>query len=141
MAISDKFRDDIVKEINFVVKKMKEVKNAEISLYYFSAIYGLLQRIFNIEYDAEFIFYHFILNSTYSAFNQRLQALTKGGENTVPLTDIQFEKLISYSNQLAQKIKNKENADEILKKFIILAYSTTGNGHYLFQKGKLKLAP
>ena len=57
---------------------------------------------------------------------------------TIPIYDDHFENLISLIKDLALKIDKDEKFDEIMKKFCLLAYSTTGNGFYLFQKGLLK---
>lgn len=69
----------------------------------------------------------------------RLKAIQHGGDNTVSLSDNQFEKLTSLTKELAKKIKKNEDVTDTLKKFTILTHSTTGNGYYLTQKGLLKI--
>ena len=139
MALSDENRKAIVKEIKFAVKKMEEMKKPPEKLYYFSAVFGILHRIYNIDYDPELVYAHFILRSTHDAFQIRLKAFEVGGDTTVSISKEQLSKLSSLSKQFANKFGRKQEIDSILKKFTILLYSTTGNGYYLMQKGVLKI--
>lgn len=139
MLKDDSFRKIIVDEINLAVKMMKEKRDAAQKLYYFSAVHGILHRIFNLEYDSELVYAHFVLRSTHEAFLNRVNAIQKAGDTTILISDEQFEILSSYTKEFASKIKKKEEIDSILKKFVILMYSTTGNGYYLMQKGMLKI--
>ena len=139
MNISDDFRETIVKEIKYVAKKIDQSNDPNQKLYFFSGIYSIIQKIFNLEYDSDLIFFHFILRQTYDAFNGRLQAIMKGGETVVPLQEDQFKKLSQITKELANKLQKNEDVNETLKKFAILSYTTTGNGYYLLQKGLLKI--
>jgi len=138
MNISDNSKEIIVKEINFAVSMMNESSNVEEKLYYFSGVYSMIQRIFNLEYDSDLIYAHFILRETYNAFLQRLGAI-KAGQTLIPLSDEQFEKLISLTKELEKKIENKKDINATLKELAILSYTTSGNGYYLVQKGLLKI--
>ena len=139
MNVNDAFRKLIVEEITFAIKKMEETKEATELLYYFSAIPGMFQRIYNMEYDSHLVFAHFILKATHDSFVQRLKASQQGGDNSVLIKDDQFERLISLSKELLSNIKKDRDIDEVLKKLTILLYSTTGNGNYLMEKGWLKI--
>jgi hypothetical protein len=139
MAISDDNRKMIVNEIKFAVKQMKAKKERIQKLYYFSAVFGIFHRIYNIEYDPELVYTHFILRSTHDAFQSRLKAIEVGQDSTVELSDAQFTKLSTLSTQLANNFARKKEIDSILKKFTLLLYSTTGNGYYLMKKGILKI--
>ncbi len=138
MNISDNFRNLIVKEINYVVKQMEQSSIGEKKLYYFSGIYSMIQRIFNLEYDSELVYAHFILNGTYNSFAQRIEAM-KGGQSHIPITEAHFELLTAISKELAEKIKEKKSIDNTLKQLTILSYTLSGNGYYLQQKGILKI--
>jgi len=139
MIISDNFRKTIIKEIKYVVKKMDQSNDATQKLYFFSGIYTIIQRIFNLEYDSDLIFLHYILRKTYEAFSIRLHAYIRGGDTIVPLQDDHFKKLSQITKELAIKLQKNEDVSETLKKFVILSYTTTGNGYYLQQKGLLKI--
>jgi hypothetical protein len=139
MEISDDYKKMFVKEINFVAKKMDESPDAFSKLYYFSGLFGFLHRILNLEFHPDLVVAHSILKTTYGDFMTRLQHLVKEPDKTVILTEEQMNKLSSLSKELGKKIKNDENIFETLKKFVLLAYSVTGNGFYLMQKGTLKI--
>jgi len=139
MSLSDAYKKILVEEITFAIKKMGETKEAQVLLYYFSAIPGMFQRIYNIEYDSDTVVAHYILKATHEAFIQRLKASQPGGDMTILIKDDQIERLISLSKELLRHIKKNSNIDIVLKKFVILLYSTTGNGNYLMEKGWLKI--
>lgn len=139
MSISDNFRDTIVNEINYCIEQMGKNKDFPDKLYYFSGIQGLLQRIFNLEYDSDLVFAFFVFKSTHEAFMNRYAAIKKGGDTVVLLFQEQFDELIEGLKDFADKIKNKKNFNSTLKRFVVLLYSTTGNGYYLMQKGLLKV--
>jgi len=138
MNISDNSKDIIVKEINYVVNQMEQCSTEEEKLYYFSGVHSMIQRIFNLEYDSELVYAHFILSEAYNAFLQRLGAI-KAGQTLILLSEEHFRKLITITKELAKKIEEKKNIDSTLKKLALLSYTTTGNGYYLFQKGLLKI--
>lgn len=139
MNISDSYRNVILSEINYVVEKMKNADDFTQKLYYFSAIHGMLKRIFNLEYHLDLLFAFFVFQSTHQAFITRFNAIEKGGDSSVLLYQEQIDGLVEGAKEFADKIKNKKNFDSTLKKFIALSFSTTGNGFYLMQKGVLKI--
>jgi hypothetical protein len=139
MKLSEDLKDLLVKEIDFAVKKMEETKEPMELLYYFSAIPGAINRIFNIEYDPDLVYAHFILKAAHENFIQRLKAFTHGGDTSFMISDDQFERLVSLSKDLLRNFRKDKDIDDVLKKLTILLYSTSGNGNYLMQKGWLKI--
>jgi len=139
MLISDKNKNLILSEINFVVKKMEKCSNPLEKLFYFSAIHGVFQRIYNIEFNPVLVFAEFVLRTTHEAFNNRLQAIIKSGNDVIPLSEKQIDKLSDIAKELGEKIKNNKEVSVTLQKFVVLQYSTSGNGYYLMQKGMLKI--
>lgn len=139
MLTSTNFRELIVKEIDYAVNRMKQTSDGEEKLYYFSAIPGIIQRVYNLEYDSDLVYMHFILQETYKAFLARFKAIQQGGERIIPLFEEHFEKLATFSKELATRINEKKGIDDMLKKFVLLLYTTTGNGYYLTQKGLLEI--
>ena len=139
MNISDNFKETIVEEIKYVARKMDQSKDVNQKIYFFSGIYSIIQKIFNLEYDSNLIFLHFVVRHTYDAFNGRLQAIIKGGETIIPLHEEHFKKLSQITKELAKKLQKNEDLNDTLKKFAILSYTTTGNGYYLQQKGSLNI--
>ena len=139
MDISVEMRKLILDEFDYVVKKMGGVDDPFQKLFYFSATFGIVQRVYNIEYNSELVFVHFILNETHKGFTARLQAIRDARDTTVAITTEHLEKLSNLIKELADKIRKNKDHVETLKKLIILTYSTTGNGFYLYNKGVLKI--
>jgi hypothetical protein len=139
MHIKDNFRKLIVDEIKYVVEKMDSTSSGEEKLYYFSAISGILQRIYNLEFDSDLLYAHFILQETHSALLGRLKAIEKGAESIITVHEYHFERLTSILEDLGEKIAENKALDNTLKKLVLLIYTTTGNGYYLQQKGLLKI--
>ena len=139
MNIPNQAKDLIIEEIKIAVNMMRESQEASEKLFYFSAISGILQRVYNIEYDEDLVFAHFIISSTHQGFLQRLSAIRQGGDRTIILSDEQLDKLTVLAEELSEKIKKNEDIIDALKKFVVLLYSTQGNGYYLMKKGVLKI--
>ncbi len=137
MNIKKENRKSIIDEIKFSIEKMKDKENDDpkAKLYYFSAVYAVIHRIFNIDYDDDLVFIHFVLLSTYNNTNARLQ----NPDPIIKIPDDYFDKLIAATEELLGVIVMDGNPYEVLRKFILLAYVTGGNGYYLYKKGLLKI--
>lgn len=138
MSISNNTRNLIADEFEYVAKKMSKAETAEETLYYFSAVHGILPRVFNSEYDPELVYMHFVLNGTYGAFMQRIQSI-KSGDSVVSIQPRQTETLLKLTKELAKMFKEKTDINATMRKFAVLAYTTSGNGYYLLDKGVLKI--
>jgi len=140
MKIESTLRKKLVDEINFVIRKMLEEKDdPRKQMYFFSGIYAALHRIFNFQFDSELVFAHLVLNTTYSNIEARLSSIQSGQERVVKLPDGFFEKLMDITQELLRKIEKNESLYEVLQKFAIMSYVTTGNGYYLYKKGLLQI--
>lgn len=137
MVISETLRNYLSEELNIVAGKMKEVGNPADKLYYFSAVYGALQRTLNMEYSRPLCLLHFVCLSAYSTVQQRLTLLSQGQDRSVTLSPDTFDALSDLTSQLATRIKNNEDVTEVLEQMSEVAYSTTGNGFYLQSIGRL----
>jgi hypothetical protein len=139
MDISDSHKQALVKEIKFIVKKMDENRDAFSKLYYFSGIFGFLNRLLNQEYHPDLVIAHLIFKTAHKEFMTRLQLLVKEPDKTIQITDEQFKKLSVLSKEFGKKIEKNEDIFDTLTKITVLTYSTSGNGFYLMQKGILKI--
>lgn len=139
MNIKENGREIITNEIDYALKRMEKTENPEEKLYFFSATYAMIQRVFNIQYDPELIYAHFILSETYKALQGRIKLIEQGRDRLIPLTEEHFTTLCNLTKELVQKMKDEKDIDKILKKFVLLTYSTSGNGYYLHEKGLLKI--
>lgn len=135
MKISKASKSQIVNEIEFALKKMTSENDEKKKLYYFSATYGVIQRISNIDYDDTLIFIHFILSSTHANINARIQ----NPDPVISIPEKLFSSLENATKQLLDAIKNDKSVYESLEKFVLIGYVTTGNGFYLYERGYLKI--
>jgi hypothetical protein len=135
---SQKYKDTIVKELEFAIKKIDQAPTIEAKLYYFSAVHGILNRILNLEYTEELLLAFYITNETLRMFQQR-HAAFKAGDTAIRLTDEQLLGLSRITGEFLEAIRNDGSVEEVLKKYVLLLYSTTGNGYYLMEKGVLKI--
>jgi hypothetical protein len=117
---------------------MKENKGLEKKLFYFSAIPAECLRVLNIEYHSDLLYLHHVINYTYQIFQQRMAAI-KAGDATVVISEDQVNKLEALLEDVISVVEQKKNIDDVIKSFITLSYSTTGNGYYLMEKGLLKI--
>lgn len=137
MDLNDNNRKSLLEEIKFAVGKMDESKDALGKLYYFSAIFNKLHRIYNEQYDPDLVFAYVVIQNVHKEFVGRINAIKQAGDTAVMISDSQFNKLSELSKELGKKLKAKEEIFETLKKLAILGYSCTGNGFYLMKKGFL----
>lgn len=135
MKISESNKKKLIEEIKFVLEKMKSEEDANTKLYYFSAVYGTMQRIFNIEYDSDLVFAHMVTNATYNALNLRLS----NPDKVVQLSPDIFDKLSGVTEELKNTLEKNGNLYNVLKKYALLGFVTSGNGYYLYQKGLIKI--
>jgi len=131
-------RNKLLDEINFAADNMKKSDNPIDKLYFYSAVHGTVQRIFNLEFDPELVFIFNVFEYTFNAMNNKLNIpASKGFPTSIP-GDF-FEKLEQCVRDLAEKIKADEKTYEVLERVANLGYTSTGNGLYLHYKGDLKI--
>ena len=139
MKISDEYRAMLLKEFDHVIQKLAGEGRPDVKMHYFSALHGTVNRILNFECSADLVFLHHILNSTFTAFNGRIQAMMQGTETAVKLDNAIIEKLIDATKKLAEVIRIDGDPSIVYRQLINLAYATTGNGYYLLEKGSLRI--
>jgi len=135
MKISARNKKKLLGEIKFVVERMNGEKDPKSKLYFFTAIYGAISRIFNEEFIPDLVFAHLVLNATYTNIKSRLD----NPENTIKVPKEIFNSLVIATEELYDAIEKDKSLYEPLKKFSLLTFVTTGNGYYLYQKGLLKI--
>jgi len=138
MEINPEYKKMLVSEFRYAAKLMTENQFAEIKLFYFSSTFGILSRIFNLQYEPQLVFMHAILNNAHGNMIARLQAI-KSGDIVVQFPQEFFEKLTQCVEKLALQIEKDEDTYKTLEEIVLLTFITTGNGYYLFQKGILKI--
>jgi hypothetical protein len=140
MKISPNLRKRLVGEIRFVIGKMKEAPDYRKKAYYFSAIPAEMLRLFNIEFDERLLFAYMNLNNVYQIITGTADAIAMGKETAVVIfPEGFFEKLCEYLGVFTAEIEEDKDTCDMIEAITCLAYSATGNGFYLHQKGILKI--
>ncbi|HPJ97358.1 MAG TPA: hypothetical protein PK022_08600 [Syntrophales bacterium] len=132
------FKELLLSEIDIVITEMSKTQSLDEKIYFFSAVHSTAQRIMNLDFSNDLLYMHSILQYAYQSFFSRLQAI-KAGETTIPFTEEQVDRLDYLLRDLVDCLTEGKSVDAVMKEFVKLAYSTTGNGYYLMKKGALKL--
>jgi ABC-type protease/lipase transport system fused ATPase/permease subunit len=141
MNISNHYKEIIVEELKNVATKMKESNDITDKLYFFSAAFAILDRIFNLEFNPTLVLIHMVLQTAYFTISGRVEALIRGQDKVVKIPERFFDSLQETILDIANNI-SKDDKNELFKnlqKIANLSYVTTGNGYYLFKKGMLKI--
>ena len=138
MEISAKNRKILVNEIRTAAEYMSGSNDARQKMFFFSAVFGIVNRVMNIECDPELVFVHQVTHAAYNTINTNLIMATQG-QSTPTIPPPVFDKLQEVVEDLATYIEEGKKTYPILQRISNLAYSTSGNGYYLFLKGLLKI--
>jgi len=139
MNLSPEMQERFIDEFNFVIKNMKNTDNPTEKLYFFSAGYAMAQRIINLEYEPELNFIQQVLQLVYNMVNARLIAISAGQEGGISIPDKLLTRLEEALEEMVDRIEQGTETYPALQKMVNLAYSTTGNGYYLYLKGMIKI--
>jgi len=113
---------------------MLESDNQRDSVYYFSAVFGAAQRIFNIEYLPDMMRLFIISNWVHSALSTRLANIDALGVEIPPELTNDLARLVG---DLANHIERDEDYSDLLDSMGRIGYAMTGNGYYLMQAGRI----
>jgi hypothetical protein len=139
MNLSPEMKKRFIDEIKFVLKNMRNTNITAQKLYFFSAIHAMAQRILNLEYEPELVFIFEVFQLTYNMLNTRLAALSSGQETGIHMADDLFTKIEDEMEKMVNLVEKDEKSYLVLQRLSNIAYSTTGNGYYLYLKGMLKI--
>ena len=137
MNLSRDMRKTFTDEIHYVVKQMRNTDDLLAKLYFFSAVYGAAFRLLNMQFAPELVFAHHVLNNAYNDIHAVVSSVSRGQETFVRVPPRLFNRLEEALEELAAKVERDEELYPELQKIANLAYSTTGNGYYLYLKGLL----
>jgi len=139
MNLSKHMKRLFIDELNFVLQNMRTTDKPMEKLYFFSAIYAVANRIFNIEFHSELVFIHNIFQAAYKQINESLTPVLQGQGIAIGIPSDVFVGLEAATEELITRISNNQEIYPVLQKISELAYSTTGNGRYLHFKGVLTI--
>ena len=139
MNLSPDMQKRFTDEVHFIAKSMKDTNTPAEKLYFFSAGYAMAQRIINLEYEPELNFIQQVLQLVYNTVNARLTAISARQEGSISIPDGLFNSLEKALEEMVDRIEQGVETYPALQKMVSLAYSTTGNGYYLYLKGMIKV--
>jgi len=132
------FRKELVLELRNVSKMMEAEKNLEKKIYYFSAAYGIMSRHYRYVFSKEILLSELVLNASYVTLNERLTML-KSGNSTVLMDEHVFVKIQGGLLELANAFEEKKPVQSALESILTEAFSVSGPGNYLKEKGMLNI--
>ena len=132
------FRKELVKELRSVARLMKNEKDPEKKIYYFSAAYGITSRTYRYVFSGEVLLADLVLHSTYQSLINRYQKI-KSGETTVVIDDKVFDALYEGLQVLASSFEDTKPIQVALEQILTIGFSVSGTGNYLKEKGMFTL--
>jgi hypothetical protein len=142
MNIPADFLRLLISEMERIETECEQATDPEERLYYFSAIFGTINRIMNFHCDPALVFIHQVLQQTHQELQARLKASRSPGvEQFVLVPKQMMDSLLSYVSELKVGISSQDDQaiSRALQKFASLGYATTGNGYYLYTIGRLRV--
>ena len=139
--IPSEYHKIIIDEFKDVKSLCATARTPEDKLFYFSASFGILNRVFNLHYNSILVFIHEVLQNVHQNLVKRLNGSLNPIIETTNMPTIMLEVLFLYFDQLIDAFEKKDEQEirKVLEKFVNLSYSTSGNGYYLYKRDKLKL--
>jgi hypothetical protein len=134
MRLSPENKNLLLNEIDIVRKKMKQENDPRRKMFYYSGLFNIMERIYNIEYNPHLVIMQIVFNVSFTALNTRIM-LRLSGDVTVQVPEDLFDSLDKLLEQIYEKIDTEEDTYSVLEKLACLAYSLSGNGYYQIEKG------
>lgn len=148
LNVPEEYLNLIIDEMKVVEAKWKTAATPEEQLYYLSAVFGTLNRVMNFHTDPVLVLAHQVLQTTHRSVVGRLNAPKPPRQEVfLGVPEEMIEAIFNASRDLRRALEKyaqqHEKADlemwEAIKKLANIGYAATGNGFYLYLRGKLKL--
>jgi len=134
MEISTEHRQYLVSEFRSAAAGMDQ--NADeiiLASYFYSAVYGAVARVLNIEYSPEIVLLHLVTQASHGLMNSTIEKLGAGLERSILFPSELFPQLASVVRELADAIESDRPYSGQLERIAQLSYVLTGNGNYLLR--------
>ena len=109
MNLSEEKKAIIVDEFNKVYGLMKSANNIGEKIFYYSATYAMVSRVFNIEFDPLLILMHSILQNTYNEINNFASNISNKQNIFFTLPKNYFDILENTLKELIISIENNDD--------------------------------
>ena len=129
MKLPQQVKKNLLKELEFIIARMREEPDPVKKIYFYSAVNGSLERVTRFHFDKELLVAQAIMSLSYNVINDRVNRL-KIGDTVVPFTESLMEQLISSVSDLAKAIEDNKTVYPAVEKAMEVAYMATGPGFY-----------
>ena len=140
MTISKESLGRMLDEIEYVLAQMQQTASPQQALYTFSAVHGVVNRVMNFECDPVLVFAHQVLSTAHATFSSQFG--TMGDRPNGPAVAAELLTLLQHSItgfSVALQSGGEAQVHQALQRIANITYAMTGNGYYLYTRGKLKL--
>jgi hypothetical protein len=142
MQLTDELRSRIASEFRYAADHMRSEEDPHTKLYYYSALFGEVTRILNLNWDRDLVLAYTVLSATHSQVAGMAHNIGSGRERAIKLTVEHIEALTNAASDLAGYFETDGTDAELyslLGRISEIGYASTGNGWYLLQKGDINL--
>ena len=140
MQLPEPIRERLQAEFRFAAERMAAVPDLVGKLYFFSALFGEVNRSMNQHWDAELALLHLVLVSAHrEVFGRISQASPVSGDVPPELPDALTQGAADLARLFESPKQDIAQLHEVLARVAEVAYTATGNGYYLYVKGAVKL--
>jgi hypothetical protein len=143
MRLPDITREHLHTEFRIAADRMAATPDLLGKLYFFSAMFGEANRVLNRQWDDELALMHLVISAAHGTIMGRLSQPSPVGESMSGIPDELPDALTKIAADLADLLREPEQDSEsllsILSRLAVVAYSTTGNGYYLYLKGAIEV--
>jgi hypothetical protein len=116
MNIPDVYFGQIIKEMTVVDDLWKKSVSLEEKLYYFSAVFGTINRVMNFYCDPLLVFVHQILQELHQALTNRLKASKNpAAESFLVVPPEMVDALCGYTQELKAALESELGLDDPAK--------------------------
>lgn len=130
------FEKEIIKELKLIETSMKNEENPERKNYLFSGAYGIMGRTYRFEFSRDLLLCEMVLNQSYAMMADWIMRI-KSGDQATKYDPSTFEKIEEGLKNLADCFENEKSILEPLELILTAAFSISGPGNYLKEKGMI----
>jgi hypothetical protein len=129
MNLPQQLKNNLLNELDFIIKRMREEPDLAKKIYFYSAVNGALDRASRFYFDRELLIAQALMTLSYNTINDRVSRL-KMGDAIVPFTENLVDQLIASVSDLKQAIEENKAVYPALEKAMEVTYMATGPGFY-----------
>ncbi len=142
MPLPETIRQRLTDEFHYAAKKIEEEEGLQRKLYFFSVTYGEASRLLNLAWDNDLALIHVVCQASHQQIEARVQMMMSGADRVMGLPketpDVLARTVHSLALLFEKAEMDREQLAVVLAEVSALAYTSAGNGGYLYMKGVIK---